>query len=177
MAAPAYSPDFLAAVGAVLDDEGGYIDNRADRGGPTKFGISHRDYPTLDIKNLTRDAAIALYYRDFWIKFSLDLLPASISAKVFNVVVLMGPHSAILCLQQALQACGYAVSHDGVIGPQTAFAANDLNFKYHTASALDFPQPLLAAFRSEVAGQLRIRIALNSNFQQFARDWIGRAYQ
>lgn len=54
------------AIALVLKHEGGYIDDPADPGGETKYGISKRSYPDLDIKNLTPEEATAIYQRDFW---------------------------------------------------------------------------------------------------------------
>lgn len=34
----------------VLGFEGGYVDDPEDKGGETKFGISKRSYPYVDIK-------------------------------------------------------------------------------------------------------------------------------
>jgi lysozyme family protein len=59
--------DFQTAVALVLKHEGGYEPpGTGDPGGETNFGISKRAYPNLDIKNLTRDDAIAIYQRDYW---------------------------------------------------------------------------------------------------------------
>jgi lysozyme family protein len=58
--------DFNVAVNLVLAHEGGYVNNPDDPGGETNFGISKRAYPTVDIKNLTREEAIAIYKRDYW---------------------------------------------------------------------------------------------------------------
>ena len=58
--------NFETAINRILSHEGGYVDNPADPGGRTQWGISQRSYPNLDIKSLTRDQAIALYERDFW---------------------------------------------------------------------------------------------------------------
>src|SRR5688572_24264776 len=54
----------------IQKNEGGYVSpERAkeigDTGGETKYGISKKSYPSVDIKNLTLDQAIAIYKRDF----------------------------------------------------------------------------------------------------------------
>src|SRR5690606_28008981 len=54
---------FRRAVEVVLKHEGGYVNNPSDPGGETKYGISKRSYPELDIANLTQEDAIAIYYR------------------------------------------------------------------------------------------------------------------
>lgn len=57
---------FEEAVNLVLKHEGGYVNNPADPGGETNFGISKRAYPSLDIANLTQDDAKAIYQKDYW---------------------------------------------------------------------------------------------------------------
>ena len=89
-----YPSDFMDAVTQVLIDEGGYVNDPADPGGETKYGISKRSYPNEDIKNLTRDHAIDLYYRDYWMGPGIDSEPADLRAKIFNMGVLMGPRTA-----------------------------------------------------------------------------------
>ena len=58
--------DFDACVDAVLGEEGGYVNNPADPGGETQWGISKRAFPQVDIKNLTRDDAKAIYLVHYW---------------------------------------------------------------------------------------------------------------
>lgn len=47
-----------------LDD--GYIWDKNDPGGETKYGISKKSYPDVDIKLLALDGAIDIYMRDYW---------------------------------------------------------------------------------------------------------------
>lgn len=42
------------------------VNHSRDPGGLTKFGISQRSYPDLDIASITLDQAKALYKRDYW---------------------------------------------------------------------------------------------------------------
>ena len=48
---------FDKALALVLHHEGPFSSDPRDPGGPTKFGISQRAYPSLDIPNLTAEAA------------------------------------------------------------------------------------------------------------------------
>lgn len=84
---------FEQAVAFTLSWEGGYAE---DSGGPTKYGISQRSYPTLDIKNLTLDQAKAIYYEDYWLKSKayLEDYPAFIMR--FDIAVLMGVNRSML---------------------------------------------------------------------------------
>ena len=91
-----YPALFVQAVTRVLANEGGYARLPNDPGGETRFGVSQRDYPNLDIANLTRDGAIAIYFRDFWMAGRYGELPAGIAVKLFDLSVNMGPAHAAL---------------------------------------------------------------------------------
>lgn len=101
---------FSRAVEFVLDEEGGYVDDPRDAGGETKYGISKRAYPDLDIKALTRDQAILIYQRDYW--DNLPTLPDRLALVVFDFAVNSGIHRAVKTLQVSL-----GVIPDGVFGP------------------------------------------------------------
>lgn len=79
--------NFDEAFALVIGVEGGYTNNPADPGGETKFGISKRRYPDLDIKNLTIDQAKVLYKRDYWDEHDLDARPWCESLLVFDTSV------------------------------------------------------------------------------------------
>ena len=48
---------FNEIIEVVLQHEGGYVDDPNDLGGETKYGITKRFYPSVDIKNLTEEQA------------------------------------------------------------------------------------------------------------------------
>lgn len=62
-----YDTAFMRLCPYVLKLEGGYVNNPKDKGGETKFGISKKSYPNLDIKNLTEEQAREIYYRNYWL--------------------------------------------------------------------------------------------------------------
>ena len=64
--------EFKDIINNVLQSEGGYVYDKDDPGGETKYGISKRAYPDFDIKNLTKDDAKAIYLRDFWQRAKTD---------------------------------------------------------------------------------------------------------
>lgn len=71
--------------------EGGYVFDEDDPGGETKYGISKRTYPDLDIKNLTPEMAEEIYKRDFWDKLGLDAYTnPRYQWKVFDISINMG---------------------------------------------------------------------------------------
>lgn len=61
----------------ILEREGGakITENPKDPGGLTKYGISQRAHPDVDIRNLTEDKARAIYRADYWDKLHGDALP------------------------------------------------------------------------------------------------------
>lgn len=68
-------------------DDGAYTNDPKDPGGETKFGISKRANPTLDIKNLSLPSAYTVYFDQYWTKFGCDLLPFPFSVAVFDSYV------------------------------------------------------------------------------------------
>ena len=111
---------FDEAFTRLLGHEGKYVNNPKDPGGETNWGISKRSYPLLDIKNLTRDQAAAIYCTDFW-KPLMDAPPA-IKFQAFDFAVNSGMQTAIRKLQQAI-----GVADDGHWGPLSAKALLDMD--------------------------------------------------
>lgn len=110
---------FNTAFNLILINEGGYVNDPHDKGGETKYGISKRAYPNIDIKNLTLEQARAIYHRDYWLRCKCEFLPDALSVAVFDYAVNSGVKRAIKDLQRSL-----GVSVDGIIGNQTVCAAN-----------------------------------------------------
>lgn len=140
---------FDKMIERVLPTEGGYSILREDPGNwtggrvgvgkllGTKYGIAANTYPTLDIKNLSWDAAKAIYKRDFWAKVRGDNLPGAVAYSALDGAINSGPAKSIMWLQKAAGA-----ADDGLWGPVTAAAIacadpNDLLLRYN-AERLDF---------------------------------------
>jgi lysozyme family protein len=136
-----YSSKFLKAFEYLIYHEGGYSKNSADAGGETKYGISKRSYPHLDIKKLTPDQARQIYFVDFWLKAKCEQIDdENISTKFFDLCVNMGIAQAVKLIQRALRSTGISVIEDGIIGPVTLAAINKVD-----------STDLLAALKSEAA--------------------------
>ena len=114
---------FQRAMKRTRVNEGGYVNHPNDRGGATNYGISSRIYPNEDIKNMTRERADAIYYRDYWLKPKINQLPDEFAGIVFDDGVVQGQSTAIMNLQKAL-----GVKADGVIGSETLGAAKNTNY-------------------------------------------------
>ena len=134
--------------------EGGYVNDAHDPGGETNFGIFRRSYSRVNIRDLTRDDAIAIYRRDFWDASNCDALPEKMAVARFDCAVNQGPGIAPKLLQKAL-----GVTPDGVIGPRTLAAADRADV-----------DELLIQF---ISWRLR-RYAFTANASTYMRGWSVR---
>jgi lysozyme family protein len=127
--------DIDALVEALIDREGGYVDNPADKGGPTCFGITQavaRAHGYAGpMQQLPREEAAAIYRRLYWLRPRLNEVAersARLAAELFDTGVNMGPAVAVTFLQRALTALNRNgkdypdLVPDGRIGPQTLAA-------------------------------------------------------
>lgn len=111
-------PDhFPRAVALVLEREGALSDDRYDPGGLTKYGISQRAYPNLDIAALTKDKAVGIYLADYWLACRCDSMPWWAALIVFDCAVNQGAWRATRLIQEAV-----GVAQDGIVGPRTLAA-------------------------------------------------------
>lgn len=116
--------DFNQAIGKTLAHEGGakFTDDPNDRGGATKYGISQRAYPDVDIRNLTEQQARDIYKRDYWDRSRADEITSqAIAENIFDTAVNMGVRTASRLAQVAL---GIEPA-DGIIGSQSLKTIND----------------------------------------------------
>jgi len=113
---------FEDAFERLLGHEGRYVNNPADPGGETNWGISKRSYPELDIKNLQRWEAQAIYRRDFWSRVNADKLPDGVTFQLFDFAVNSGAETAVRYLQRAV-----GVADDGHWGPISQVALDKLS--------------------------------------------------
>lgn len=148
---------FLDLVDRVLSHEGGYVNDPNDPGGETKWGISKRSYPHLNIKDLTRQDAIAIYQRDFWQRVQGDKLPVPFAFQALDAAVNHGIGNAVRWMQRAA-----GVADDGVIGPVTLAAV-----------ARQEPADLVLNFNAE---RLEFYAKLQT-FDHFGRGWTRRVAQ
>jgi len=115
--------DFNLAISKTLVHEGGdtFTNDTLDHGGETKYGISQRAYPELDIRNLSEDQAKDIYRRDFWDRIKGDDIQSQIVAEtIFDVCVNMGVSGGSKLAQATL-----AIEPvDGIIGPQSLATIN-----------------------------------------------------
>ncbi len=104
-------PDIIELIDELIEREGGYVNHPADRGGPTRFGITEavaRAHGYAGpMKWLPREEAAAIYRRLYWLRPRLDAIAdrsPRLAAELFDTGVNMGPAVAATFLQRALTA-------------------------------------------------------------------------
>ncbi|MCP4354925.1 MAG: hypothetical protein GY793_04695 [Proteobacteria bacterium] len=175
-----YSTNFEIAVSMVLGLEGGFNDIAVDKGGATNYGISlaflKRHKLDLsqdgvineeDIRQLTQDKAIKIYYEYFWDDDFESINKTHVCNKVFEMTVNMGKRQAVKLLQRALRACGQKdIIDDGIIGSKTLGVIRVANL-----------YGLKASLKSEQAGFYRLLAVKDSSQKIFLKGWLNRAYE
>ena len=146
---------FDQAFDRLIGNEGGYTPGEGDPGGETNWGISKRSYPDVDIANLTREGAKAIYLRDFWQRGQMDQYHPAIAFQVFDMAVNSSIETAVRILQRAA-----GVAEDGHVGPITIAAIN-------AKSTTD----MLMLF---IAHRLKFWTSL-STWPRFGKGWANRA--
>ena len=146
--------NFDIAFDRLIGHEGGYVNDSRDPGGETKYGISKRAYPDVDIKALTLEQARTIYRRDWWDRLQIDSLPEAIRFPMFDAAVNSGPGNAARWLQRAA-----GVADDGRIGPVTIAAVKAAN-----------PEALAARMHGH---RLRFMTQLTT-WPTFGRGWAVR---
>ncbi len=180
----------------VLGIEGGFSDNASDRGGTTNHGISlrflraegkfdldHNGHPDLDldfdgdldghdIRLLTAQQSLNLFYLCFWHRFDLDRLPVPIDGAVFDQAVNGGAVAAVKMLQRALNRLAVAsgdLKVDGVLGNQTigrVFTAGRVRQGYGS---------LVMAYRQEAEARYNAIVRADSSQVVNLAGWVARA--
>ena len=110
---------FDKAIPFILEHEGGLSNHPNDPGGLTNRGITKRNYPHLDIVNLTLEETKAIYLKDYWFSKLDEMEDEAAAIKLFDMAVNMGRGQAVKLLQRAVGA-----EDDGIFGNKTLEKAN-----------------------------------------------------
>ena len=119
-------------IDELIEREGGYVNHPADKGGPTRFGITEAVARAHGYRGaiavLPREEAEAIYRRLYWLRPRFDEVAeraSAVAAELFDTGANMGPAVAATFLQRALTALNrngndYAdLVPDGRVGPKT----------------------------------------------------------
>ena len=150
--------NFDNAFNLLIGNEGGYVNNSADPGGETNWGITRAvavdNGYAGSMRLMPKETAKQIYKKMYWDKLQCDQLPFTVAFQLFDAGVNHGNSQAVKFLQRAL-----SVVDDGVIGAKTIAATN----------ALDDLQ-IVMLFNAE---RIEFYAALKT-FSTFGKGWIRR---
>lgn len=200
----AYSARYAAAARKLRGIEGGLVDDPADNGGATKYGISLRflkaegaidldadgladfdldfdgDIDGADVRKLTWGDAAFLYYRCFWLRLGADGYAEPLGEMLFDQAVNGGIVAARKLLQRAINAC---LARAPAARTRPAPLAVDGQIGPLTQAALlwviAYPAlgmpALVPAFRTAAADRYRAIVAADRTQKRFLKGWLARA--
>lgn len=163
---------FDRAFAYVYDNEGGFVNDPHDSGGPTKYGVTIKTLSAwrgkpqglIDVKNLSIDEARMIAQKLYWDKAGCASIEAeSLATVLFDASILFGVRAASLALQRALRALGHSVNLDGRIGPKTLAAANS-----------ESPERLLTALSGMLTDRVEVICQLSPSKLRFKKGWDNR---
>ncbi len=115
-------------IGIILEHEGGYVNHKADKGGPTNFGVTQGTYSQWlgrpatidDVKNMKVETAREIYETRYFSGPRVDTLPEPPQTLILDMAINHGPRNAVKMLQRTINLAGFGpISVDGAIGPGT----------------------------------------------------------
>lgn len=174
---PSASGNFLPCLAYTLkeecpfpndwNNEKNYSDTPGDSGGPTKCGLTQREYdawekhhglPVLSIRNIPQATGEMIFWTDYWMPHCSKLSPG-LDLCLFDTNVNEGSHAGVKVLQDALQ-----IEPDGVWGAKTENAIRLCDAK------LVIPRFTIC----RIAAYKRV-IAEHPSDSKFWKDWDERA--
>lgn len=166
----------------LIKREGGYVNNPADRGGATKYGITEAVARTNgfkgNMKDLPLDVAKAIYKKQYWTSPRFDqvnTISSLVAEELLDTGVNCGTGFAKPLLQRALNLLnnqgkvGWTdLSVDGIYGPATLNA-----LKIYLAKRGKDGETVLLRVLNIMQGQRYIEICeRNPAQEQFFYGWI-----
>jgi lysozyme family protein len=150
--------DFKIAVELTLQHEGGWVNNPADPGGETNMGITQRDMPGQNMKELTVEQAIQYYQDNYWKPLYSQIKVQLHANKLFDMGVLFGVKEAALILQQALN-----ITQDGAFGPVSLETLNTAD-----------PISVLQSYKTHLVNHAIGIVAKKLTERPFFAGWVRR---
>jgi len=182
---------FDDAFKIVLGFEGGYVNDKDDKGGETNYGITASTLNSaktkgwipfnITIQNIKLDHAKTIYKKGYWDAVQADSLPHPLDLIIFDSAVNHGPNAAVKLLQKSLNTLlPYTeLKVDGIIGPLTLRAVRDYEgFQdapgSHNKSNIRYLCIDVLINRIE----LYLSIVLNNKSQEkFLKGWLNRVFK
>lgn len=172
-----------AILSALYADEGGYVNNRNDPGGATKYGVTERVARQARFQGDMRDfpmhcsasAAVCadqIYVRDYIERpgfMPLVSIEPAVADELVNTTVNMGAPRPSRWFQESLNELGVPVAIDGKVGPGTIAAYRIVQRTDGKTSAC---VQMLDKLDDKQLAEYRRLVARNSKLRVFYRGWV-----
>lgn len=170
------NPAVQEMVKEIILKEGGYVNDPADSGGPTKYGVTQATYSRWlgrkasisDVKAITREVAEDIFINNYYFKPRIDIIADEVQHKTFDMSVNHGPRRAVKLLQLALAKLGFEISVDGVIGSQTARISEMAIEKYGDVRVVN----KIVEVRNDFYHRI---VASRPTQKRFLKGWLNRS--
>lgn len=176
------NPAIAAMIDDILAREGGFVNHPSDPGGATNFGITQRVARaygfTGNMRNLTRDQAREIYYREYIVKpgfLAIAEIDVHVAEEVIDSGVNAGQSRAGLWFQQALNVLNrrgsdYAdIGEDGKIGKASIGAFQALRRRRGELAARRLMLKALNGLQFKHYYELA---RSNAKFEDFMVGWV-----
>ena len=172
----------------MLDDliarEGGYVDHPADRGGPTKFGITEQTARSYGYEGSMRDlpleTAKSIYRLRYWTRSGFYMIAERgmprLAEELFDTGVNMGVSRATRFLQRALNVLNRGAKDYPDIGTDGEFGPMSLNaLDRFKAKRGEQAEAVLLSAVDALQGAYYIALAeRNSSQEAFVFGWLSK---
>lgn len=167
----------------VLVHEGGYVNDPADRGGETNYGITAATARAAGYNGSMKDIPIEkvkdIYRKEYWLKIKgpeLSRLHPDITSELFKAAVNCGVTRASKWFQRTtnlfIKDSNELIAVDGVIGPKTIAAFDKASeFELHTNAESYI---INDAFLHYVGGHYIGLAERNPSQKKFIKGWLNR---
>ena len=154
--------NFDKCLEMVLVHEGGYVNNKNDRGGMTNLGVTRRVYEDWvdqpvseqEMRDLTPEDVAPIYRKNYADRIHFDSLPSGVDWACLDWAINSGASRPAKAIQRAVGA-----TTDGVIGPKTLQLVAEKDPKF----IIDYVYTVRQAFYESL-----------DDYKHFGRGWTRR---
>lgn len=130
---------FEAALDIILKAEGGFSNDKRDKGGMTSLGVTKANWDAwcghttteADMRALTRAKVAPFYRANYWNVVQADHMPGAVGLCVFDFSVTSSPARAARYIQRLVRT-----GDDGHIGPESLNAVKKWVLLYGVAETV-----------------------------------------
>lgn len=162
---------FNILIKKILENEGGYVNNKNDSGGETNYGITKETAKNfgyfLSMKEIPIEVVYRIYRTLYYDKIQGDKINSfKITYNIFDMSVNAGTNRSIKILQEMLnEKYKYTLKIDGIIGKATLSILNLLSSKNEEQINKDY---------TDYRKKFYFSISKKNNNIIFLNGWINR---